>query len=59
VVRDLKQAGYTIIMVEQNFHFAAPLADRMYIIEHGTIVAEIGKHELKDKQDLLHKYLEV
>ena len=59
VVRDLKQAGYTIIMVEQNFHFAAPLADRMYIIEHGQIVAEIGKDELKDKQDLLHKYLEV
>jgi branched-chain amino acid transport system ATP-binding protein len=59
VVRELKQAGYTIIMVEQNFHFAAPLADRMYIIEHGSIVAEIGKHELKDKQDLLHKYLEV
>ena len=59
VIRSLKEKGFTIILVEQNFRFAAPLADRMYIVEHGRIVAEIGKGELEQKQALLHEYLGV
>ena len=59
VIRSFKEKGFTIILVEQNFRFAAPLADRMYIVEHGRIVAEIGKDELEMKQALLHEYLGV
>ena len=59
VIRRLKEKGFTIILVEQNFRFAAPLADRMYIVEHGRVVAEIGKEELEQKQALLHEYLGV
>jgi branched-chain amino acid transport system ATP-binding protein len=59
VIRSLKEKGFTIILVEQNFRFAAPLADRLYIVEHGRIVAEIGKDELEQKQDLMHQYLGV
>ena len=59
VIRSLKEKGFTIILVEQNFRFAAPLADRMYIVEHGRIVAEIGRDELEQKQALLHEYLGV
>jgi branched-chain amino acid transport system ATP-binding protein len=59
VIRSLKEKGFTIILVEQNFRFAAPLADRLYIVEHGRIAAEIGKDELEQKQALLHEYLGV
>ncbi len=59
IIRSLKEKGFTIVLVEQNFRFAAPLADRMYIVEHGRIVAEIGKDELEQKQALLHEYLGV
>jgi branched-chain amino acid transport system ATP-binding protein len=59
VIRSLKEKGFTIVLVEQNFRFAAPLADRLYIVEHGRIVAEIGKEELEQKQALLHEYLGV
>ena len=59
VVRKLKELGYTIVLVEQNFRFAAPLADRHYLIEHGRIVQTVGKDELQAKQDLLHQYLGV
>ena len=59
VVRKLKELGYTIVLVEQNFRFAAPLADRHYVIEHGRIVQTVSKDELQAKQDLLHQYLGV
>ena len=59
VIRSLKEKGFTVILVEQNFRFAAPLADRLYIVEHGRIVAEIGRDELEQKQALLHEYLGV
>jgi branched-chain amino acid transport system ATP-binding protein len=59
VIRSLKEKGFTIVLVEQNFRFAAPLADRMYIVEHGRIAAEIGRSELEQKQALLHEYLGV
>jgi branched-chain amino acid transport system ATP-binding protein len=45
--------------VEQNFRFAAPLADRHYVIEHGKIVAVVEKSELSDKAAMLHEFLGV
>ena len=58
-VRNLKEKGYTVIMVEQNFRFAAKLADRHYVIEHGKVVEVVGQQELESKIDLLHEYLGV
>ncbi len=55
----LKKRGFTIVMVEQNFRFAAPLADRHYVMEHGQIVEMINKDELAAKTDMLHEYLGV
>lgn len=48
VLVQLKQRGLTILLVEQNFHFAAPIADRHYIMEHGHIVEEIHQSELEE-----------
>lgn len=59
VIRQLKAKGLTIVMVEQNFRFAAPLADRHYVIEHGQIVATVNKNELESKADMLNEYLGV
>ena len=59
VIRTLKERGYTIIMVEQNFRFAAPLADRHYVIEHGRIVETVTMAELDAKMDKLHVLLGV
>jgi branched-chain amino acid transport system ATP-binding protein len=58
-VRLLRDQGYTIVMVEQNFHFAAPLADRFYIMERGRIVAGFDAGELQDRMPLVHQYLGV
>ena len=58
-VQRLRQHGYTIVMVEQNFRFAAPLADRFYIMEGGRIVAGFAARELPDKMAMLHQYLGV
>ncbi|HCP20421.1 MAG TPA: ABC transporter ATP-binding protein, partial [Marinobacter hydrocarbonoclasticus] len=55
----LKNKGLTIVLVEQNFHFAAPLADRHYVVEHGQIVEEISANELSAKQSVLDGYLGV
>ncbi|NMG44812.1 ATP-binding cassette domain-containing protein [Aromatoleum toluvorans] len=59
VIAQLKEKGLTIILVEQNFRFAAPLADRHYIIEHGRIVEMVRKDELDSKMPLLQKLLGV
>lgn len=59
VITQLKEKGLTIIMVEQNFRFAAPLADRHYVIEHGRIVEMVSKEELDAKMHLLQKLLGV
>jgi branched-chain amino acid transport system ATP-binding protein len=59
VIRELKAKGFTIIMVEQNFRFAAPLADRHYVMEHGKIAAVVEKHELAAKTEMLHEFLGV
>jgi len=58
-VHRLREQGYTIVMVEQNFRFAAPLADRFYIMERGRIVEHFAARELQDKMPLLHRYLGV
>ncbi|MBI0326779.1 ABC transporter ATP-binding protein [Burkholderia plantarii] len=55
----LKARGYTIVMVEQNFRFAAPLADRFYVMEHGRIVEHFGAPELDGKMPVLHALLGV
>jgi branched-chain amino acid transport system ATP-binding protein len=59
MIRTLKEKGYTIVMVEQNFRFAAPLADRLYVMEHGRIVESISRAELSAKMQTLHEYLGV
>jgi branched-chain amino acid transport system ATP-binding protein len=59
VIRLLKTRGYTIVLVEQNFRFAAPLADRHYVLEHGRIVATVLKNELEAKTEMLHELLGV
>ena len=59
IIRQLKLKGFTIVLVEQNFRFAAPLADRMYIVEHGQIAEEIAQGEIEAKKELLQKYLGV
>jgi branched-chain amino acid transport system ATP-binding protein len=46
-------------MVEQNFRFAAPLADRFYVIEHGRVLQEFSQAQLSDNLDRLHEYLGV
>jgi branched-chain amino acid transport system ATP-binding protein len=58
-VRDLKEKGYTIVMVEQNFRFAAKLADRHYLVERGMIVETVLQNELDNRLDMLHEYLGV
>ena len=55
----LKSKGLTIVLVEQNFHFAAPLADRHYVVEHGQIVEEVRSKELFSKMGMLDQYLSV
>ena len=59
MIRMLREKGMTIVMVEQNFRFAAPLADRLYVMEHGLIVEGFAATELSRKQDMLHEYLGV
>jgi branched-chain amino acid transport system ATP-binding protein len=59
VVKDLREKGYTIILVEQNFRFAAPLADRHYVVEHGKVVETVLSSELIQKTDILNSYLGV
>jgi branched-chain amino acid transport system ATP-binding protein len=59
MIKALKAKGYTIIMVEQNFRFAAPLADRFYVMEHGQIVQGFTSAELPDKMGMLSEYLGV
>ena len=56
-IRRLRERGYTIVMVEQNFRFAAPLADRFYIMERGRIVADFAAAQLQAKMALLHEFL--
>ena len=59
MIRALKGRGYTIVMVEQNFRFVAPLADRHYVIEHGRIVETVTMDHLDSNMDKLHVLLGV
>jgi branched-chain amino acid transport system ATP-binding protein len=55
----LKAQGFTILLVEQNFHFAATIADRYYVMEHGRIVDQFASDQLTANMDKLHDYLGV
>jgi len=55
----LRKQGYTIVMVEQNFRFAAPLADRFLVMEHGQVIQRFTQAELPSRIDKLHEYLGV
>jgi branched-chain amino acid transport system ATP-binding protein len=59
MVTTLRRQGYTIVMVEQNFRFAAPLADRFLVMEHGEVIQEFTQAELPARLDRLHEYLGV
>jgi branched-chain amino acid transport system ATP-binding protein len=59
MITTLKGKGYTIVMVEQNFRFAAPLADRFYVVEHGQIVETFASSELSAKMPVLTELLGV
>jgi branched-chain amino acid transport system ATP-binding protein len=59
MIRMLREKGFTVIMVEQNFRFAAPLADRFYVMEHGQIVEGFEAAQLDQKTELLREYLGV
>ena len=58
-IGQLKARGFTILLVEQNFHFAATVADRHYVMEHGRIIDMIANSELDAKMPKLHEYLGV
>lgn len=58
-IRNLKQRGFTILIVEQNFRFVAPLADRFYVMEHGRVVLTLGRSELDARQGELDRLLNV
>ena len=55
----LRKKGYTVVMVEQNFRFAAPLADRFYVMEHGQIVERFSASELEVKMSVLNELMGV
>src|SRR5271156_5644593 len=59
VLRTLKTKGFTILLVEQNFRFAATVADRHYIVEHGRVIDTIANADLAANVDKLHEYLGV
>ena len=59
VIRTLRAKGFTVVLVEQNFRFAAPLADRFYVMEGGRVVKQFERSELDSQIGLLHEYLGV
>ncbi len=59
LIRTLKQKGFTILLVEQNFRFAATLADRHYVVEHGQVIDMIANDALDANIGKLHEYLGV
>ena len=58
-IRSLKEQGFTILLVEQNFRFASTVADRYYVMEHGKIIDRFANSELDIKLEKLHDYLGV
>jgi branched-chain amino acid transport system ATP-binding protein len=57
IIRTLRARGFTVVLVEQNFRFAAPLADRFYVMEHGHIVEQFQQSELASRMGLLQEFL--
>jgi branched-chain amino acid transport system ATP-binding protein len=58
-IHALKEKGFTILLVEQNFHFAATVADRYYVMEHGRVIDQFANTELGANTEKLHEYLGV
>ena len=58
-IRALKEQGFTILLVEQNFRFASTVADRYYVMEHGRIIDQFANAELDANVEKLHDYLGV
>jgi len=58
-IREIKKRGFTVLLVEQNFRFAATVADRHYVMEHGQVIDMIPNHALEANMDKLHDYLGV
>jgi len=59
VITSLKASGYTILLVEQNFHFATPMADRVYVVENGSIALEMNQVDIPKQENVLRQYLGV
>jgi branched-chain amino acid transport system ATP-binding protein len=59
IIRDLKRRGFTILLVEQNFHFAATVADRHYVVEHGHVIDQIDNSQIAANKSKLEAYLGV
>ena len=59
MIRNIKQRGFTVLLVEQNFRFAQTVADRHYVMEHGRIVDMVANQNLAASMDRLHSYLGV
>ncbi|HJS86654.1 MAG TPA: ABC transporter ATP-binding protein [Acetobacteraceae bacterium] len=58
-IREIKNRGFTVLLVEQNFRFAQTVADRHYVVEHGRVIDMIPNHRLEASMDKLHEYLGV
>jgi branched-chain amino acid transport system ATP-binding protein len=58
-IREIKQRGFTVLLVEQNFRFAATVADRHYVMEHGRVIDMIPNSEIAAQMGKLHDYLGV
>jgi branched-chain amino acid transport system ATP-binding protein len=58
-IREIKQRGFTVLLVEQNFRFAATVADRHYVMDHGRIIDMIPNAALSANMGKLHEYLGV
>ena len=59
MIRTLKSKGFTVVLVEQNFHFAAPLADRFYVMERGRILRHFDRSQLASHMGMLQEFLGV
>jgi branched-chain amino acid transport system ATP-binding protein len=59
MIREIKKRGFTVLLVEQNFRFAATVADRHYVMDHGKIIDMIPNDQLAANMDKLHDYLGV
>ncbi len=59
LIGTLRDRGFTILLVEQNFDFASRLADRHYVVEHGRVVDRLTREEMRANPDKIHTYLSV